>query len=210
MYRLFGAQGSGSAAIEIALQCCGVDYQLINACSWEPGSGREQLRQLNPLLQVPTLVLDDGSVLTESAAILICLGLEFPRSGLLSEDRAERSRQLRSLVYIAANCYAAIGIIDYPERWLPGAGKDSVKQLEDGARLRLYEHWEAFSDMFGAETFGRQERPGASEILACVVSRWSGGREHLRSSRPDFHAALLRIDSQPLVYSVNQRHWPLS
>ena len=42
-----------------------------------------------------------------------------------------RAQALRGLVFIAANCYAAIGVIDYPERWcLPGANAatlDSVR-----------------------------------------------------------------------------------
>ncbi|MFH7468113.1 glutathione S-transferase family protein, partial [Pseudomonas syringae group genomosp. 7] len=76
------------------------------------------LRRVNPLLQVPTLVLTDGSVLTESAAILIHLGLEHPESGLLPGNPALRALAFRALVYITANCYAPLGIIDYPQRWL--------------------------------------------------------------------------------------------
>ncbi|WP_095100780.1 glutathione S-transferase family protein [Pseudomonas sp. Irchel 3A5] len=195
MYTLFGTEGSGSAAIEIALKYCGADYRLVEASSWEEGSGRDELRRINPLLQVPTLVLPDGSVLTESAAILTCLGLEFPASGLLSLNPSERAIQLRGLAYIASNCYAAIGIIDYPERWLPAANKDQLQQLISGARSRLYEHWDTFSDVFEHTAAWRPENPGAVEILACVVTRWAGAREHLRLSRPGFHAALLYIDS---------------
>ncbi|MBC3948409.1 glutathione S-transferase family protein [Pseudomonas folii] len=195
MYTLFGTEGSGSAAIEIALKYCGADYRWVAASSWEEGSGRDELRRINPLLQVPTLVLPDGTVLTESAAILTCLGLEFPASGLLSLNPSERALQLRSLAYIAANCYAAIGIIDYPERWLPAANKGQLQQLISGARSRLYEHWDTFSDVFEHTAAWQPEEPGAVEILACVVTRWADTREHLRLSRPGFHAALLDIDS---------------
>lgn len=68
MYTLFGTEGSGSAAIEIALQRCSVPFTLCGASSWEEGPGKEALRRVNPLMQVPTLVLADGTVLTESAA----------------------------------------------------------------------------------------------------------------------------------------------
>ncbi|MCI3946079.1 glutathione S-transferase [Pseudomonas syringae] len=73
MYTLFGAEKSGSAAIEMALEQCAVSYKQVSACSWEEGPGQEALREANPLLQVSTLVLPDGSVLTESVAILIHL-----------------------------------------------------------------------------------------------------------------------------------------
>lgn len=80
MYELFGAPRTGSAAIEIALECCGVDYRVINT-----EHDRDALLRINPLGQLPTLVLPDGQVLTESAAILIHLGLAFPTSGLLDQ-----------------------------------------------------------------------------------------------------------------------------
>ena len=91
---------------------------------------------MNPLAQIPTLVLPDGSVMTESAAILIHLGLAHPESGLLPAD-AHRAQMLRGLVYIAANCYAAIGIIDYPERWCSDADEDDRKRINAGTRQRL-------------------------------------------------------------------------
>ena len=74
------------------------------------------VRPQNPWLQVPTLVWDDGTVMTESAAILIELGLRYPASSLLPAAPAARAQTLRGLVYIAANCYAMIGVIDFPDR----------------------------------------------------------------------------------------------
>lgn len=112
------------------------------------------------------------------------------------------------MVYIAANCYAAIGVIDFPERWLPDADKALQTTLEQGARLRLHEHWQTFSDLFFTPDTWNPEAPAAVEILASVVTRWSGAREHLRDVRPDFHESLLQIDVHPVVSEVARRHWP--
>ncbi len=79
-------------------------------------AGLDELKRVNPLAQIPTLVLD-GSVLSQSAAILIHLGLAHPESHLIASEPSRRAQQIRGLVYIAANCYAAIGILDFPERW---------------------------------------------------------------------------------------------
>ncbi|KFF82529.1 glutathione S-transferase [Pseudomonas syringae] len=208
MYTLFGTQGSGSAAIEIALRRCSVPFTLSEACGWEEGPGKEALRRVNPMMQVPTLVLADGAVLTESAAILIHLGLEHPDSGLLPGKSAQRAQALRALVYIAANCYAAIGIIDYPQRWLAGSDDGLERLLEAGARTRLHEHWETFADLFGDAGIWCCDAPGAVEILASVVTQWSGAREHLRNTRADFRALLLKVDAEPVVNAVIRRHWP--
>src|SRR6185503_20722460 len=110
MLTLYGTQGSGSAAVEAALAVAGLEARLVDAASWQPSTGLDELKRINPLAQIPTLVLDDGSVLTESAAILIHLGLVHPESGLLAVEPSERAQQIRGLVYVAANCYAGIGI----------------------------------------------------------------------------------------------------
>jgi glutathione S-transferase len=69
MWTLFGSDGSGSAAVEMALQRCGVPYRVQRASTWEPDSAQAALRLVNPMGQIPTLQFDDGQVMTESAAI---------------------------------------------------------------------------------------------------------------------------------------------
>jgi len=209
MYTLYGAQGAGSAMVEIALQWTGRAYEIVPAASWEPGPGLDALSRANPLAQIPTLVRPDGGVLTESAAILIALGLEHPASGLLPEGPAERALAIRGLVWVAANCYAAIGVIDYPERWLPAGADEAAREaLRAGTRARLYGLWEQFADTFPARPFLGGEQPDALDLMACVVSKWSGARAHLARARPAFSELLGRIDRHPKVAEILERHWP--
>jgi len=207
-YTLFGFKGAGSAAVEMALEAAALPYRIVNAASWEPSSALDELRAANPLLQIPTLVLPDGGVLTESAAILLHLGLDSaPPGRLLPADSAARAQAIRGLVYIAANCYSAIGIIDYPQRWTgiaDEAGQEAVKQ---GARKQLHRHWEIFADTFRAKPFFSGEQPGALDFLAVVVSKWSGSRAHLAQHRPAMADALRRIETHDVVAPVFRRHW---
>jgi GST-like protein len=207
-YTLFGFKGAGSAAVEMALEAAALPYRIVNAASWEPSSALDELRAANPLLQIPTLVLPDGGVLTESAAILLHLGLDSaPPGRLLPADSAARAQAIRGLVYIAANCYSAIGIIDYPQRWTgiaDEAGQEAVKQ---GARKQLHRHWEIFADTFPAKPFFSGEQPGALDFLAVVVSKWSGSRAHLAQHRPAMADALRRIETHDVVAPVFRRHW---
>ena len=206
MYQLYGHQNSGAAAIEAALELCDIPYRFIDV---ELSSEAAQtLEKLNRLKQIPTLQLPDGSVLTESAAILIHLGLTFPKSNLLPKLPADRDQAIRGLAYIVSNCYVAIGIIDYPERWLAETDEASRQNLLAGARARLHWSWEVFADQFSGELYLGDEVPGALDVLAAVVSRWAGSREHLRSARPGFFAWLERIDRHPTLAPVFARHWP--
>ncbi|KQN51013.1 glutathione S-transferase [Pseudomonas sp. Leaf48] len=206
MYQLYGHQNSGAAAIEAALELCEIPYRFIDVESSVQAA--QALEKLNPLKQIPTLQLPDGSVLTESAAILIHLGLTFPASGLLPQDPAERDQAIRGMAYIVSNCYAAIGVIDYPERWLSTTDEASRQNLMAGARKRLHWSWDVFADQFSGELYLGGETPGALDVLAAVISRWAGSREHLRSARPGFFAWLERIDRHPVLAPVFARHWP--
>jgi GST-like protein len=212
MYTLYGKQGSGSATTQIALGLCGAPYRSIETASWAPNAAFADLLKVNPLGQVPTLVLPDGRALSESAAILIYLGEAYPESALLPRDPATRAQVVRGLVFIAANCYAAISIIDFPERWCADADDDDpVKErVRAGARARLHRHWEMFADVFPARPFLGGERLGALDIHAAVVSRWSGARAHLAAQRPAFHATLQRIEGEPQVAAAFAQHWPKS
>lgn len=206
-YALFGFENSGSVAIEIALDLCEVEYRFVRCASWEEGASLDELTKVNPLQQIPTLQLPDGSVMTESAAILIHLGLQFPRANLLPQDSSKRAQVLRGLVFIAANCYSAISVIDYPMRWCLNPDEDSNKRVRAGAKQRLHTHWEIFADQFPAEPFLNGDELGALDLLAVIVSRWSGTRKHLQQARPDFYATLERIEKYPAVASVLSRRW---
>ncbi len=205
---LYGSAGSGSAVVEVALEWAGLPCQIVSAAEWQRGAGFEALKKVNPLGQIPTLVLPDGTVLTESAAILIHLGLAHPQSGLLPSAASARALALRALVFIGANCYAAVSVSDYPERWCAEPDDATCARVRRGARVQLYRAWDLFADQFNAEPFLFGAQPTAADLLAAVVSKWSGARAHLTQARPGFLATLQRIDSHPRVAPVFARHWP--
>jgi GST-like protein len=211
MYTLYGSQGSGSASTEAALAVIGAPCRIVETATWERNDAYDDLLKINPLGQIPTLVLDDGTVLSESAAILIHLADAHPQSALLPlAASSARAQALRGLVFIAANCYAAIGIIDYPERWCADPDEPTRERIRAGARARLHRYWEMFADLFPARPYLGGERLGALDILAAVVSKWSGARAHLQQARPALHEALLRVEAHPQVAPVFARHWPAS
>jgi GST-like protein len=179
MLTLYGTRGSGSATIECALRHCQLPYRTVRASEWEADSAQQELAALNPLKQIPTLVLEDKTVLTESAAILIYLGLEHPQSGLLPATASGRAQAIRGLVFIAANCYSAISVSDYPQRWTTAVSKPAQEKVREAARVNLHRHWDIFADQFSASPYLTGKAPGALDYFAAVVSKWSGARQHL-------------------------------
>src|SRR5215216_801401 len=67
---LLGCKGCGNAIVECAFALSGIayDYEEVDYSDGSPT--RPRLLEVNPLGQVPTLVLPDGRVMTESLAML--------------------------------------------------------------------------------------------------------------------------------------------
>lgn len=205
-YTLFGSPGSGSAAIEMALRAAGQAYTVLRVSSWEPESALDALRAANPLMQIPALACPDGAVLTESAAMLMHLGLVHPEAGLLPTEPAARARALRGLVFIAANCYAAVSVSDHPERWTTASSGPAHDKVRQAARANLHRSWEVFADAFGRDPVLAGPPPGALAFLTVVVSQWSGARAHLRTTRPHFHALIEQLSRHPRLAEVLKAH----
>jgi len=110
MYTLYGKKGSGSASAQAALGIIGAPCRIVETASWEQNEAFAELLKLNPLGQIPTLVLPDGSVLTESAAILIHLA---QKSGqFLPQDPQARYLTLEWLMFQIANIGPMYGQAD--------------------------------------------------------------------------------------------------
>ncbi len=60
----------------------------------------DEFQRINPLVKAPTLVLDDGSLLTESSLIIDWAQANSSRRALMPTDRTDYTRALR-LVGIA-------------------------------------------------------------------------------------------------------------
>ena len=203
---LYGSFGSGSAAVEMALRAASVRYKIVRASSWEPDSQYADLLAVNPLGQIPTLRLQDGTVLSESAAILIHLGLTHTDAGLLPSSSSARAIAIRGLVYIAANCYSAVSVSDHPERWTAATSAYSVDRVRAGARRQLHRAWEVFADQFGSNAEFQGGNPGCLAFLSVIVSQWSGTRAHLKQQRPGFLESIKRLEQHPRIEPVLLEH----
>ena len=207
MYKLYGFKGSGSAAIEMALDAVGAAYTKTDVASWDTSTSIRELSAVNPLVQIPALVLPDKTVLTESAAILIYLADAYPSAGIIAQSPLQRARTIQGLIYLVANCYPAVGIIDFPERWTSSKESTELEHLRAGTRNRLNYLWEMFADMFEATPYLSGSQPGILDFLAVTIGRMFKVKDYLAESRPAFHALLTELESHTRLAGVVARHW---
>jgi GST-like protein len=200
MYTLYASLGCGSAAVEAAFALAGVSYSRVEADPWIESSALDALRAINPLAQVPTLVLPDGSVLTESVAILIWLGEQYPDSGLLPAPPAPRAQALRYLVFLAANHYGATSVHDFPERWLRNTSAQEA--LKAGALSRLKSYWSLLERDLRPSPFVLGNAPCALDLLLTTMSHWHPGRQWLAAHCPKLYQASNATITDPRLKTI--------
>ena len=81
-YVVYGAKGSGSVPVEAILTLLGLPYKVVEATVWDGQAEQDKVAGINPMRQIPALVLPSGEVMTESAAILMWLAETYPEAGL--------------------------------------------------------------------------------------------------------------------------------
>lgn len=105
--KLWYSTCTSSTPVHIALEEAGARYDRIEV-SWKQGLHVAELEAVNPLGAVPTLVLDDGRVLTQSLAILEHVADTHPSSLLLAAPGTfERAQTLRWTAFCATDMLRA-------------------------------------------------------------------------------------------------------
>lgn len=194
--KLFGMPRCGSDIVEFQLVWYGFDYELVETGDlFEAPDAADALRQVNPLRQIPTLLLDDGTVMTESAAITLLLADLAANDSLVPPPGSpERASFLRWLVFIVANIYPTYTYVDDPSRFVAveAAQESFVRSVHAYAR-RLYAQLEGEA----SAPWFLGERMSALDIYIAVISRWTPRREWHSQNSPKLTAIFERLEALP-------------
>lgn len=205
--KLYANAGWGSAIVEAQLAWYGIDFELVESGDlFQDAAAREKLAAINPLAQIPTLILDTGEILTESAAITLVLADLTGSDGLVpGSDSPDRSSFLRWLVFIVANIYPTYTYADDPSRFVAqeSARKPFHEAVNAYAR-KLYGHLEDAAD--GPWFLG--ERMSALDIYIGVMTNWRPGKAWHDANSPRLTAIAGRIAQDPAISAVLTRNFP--
>lgn len=154
---------------------------------WSTFGDAEKIRPLNPLLRVPTLVLDDGEVLIESHAILDHLDSLAPAERrMFPAQEPARQRALKIAALATGLGDKAVSLFyekrmhrEVSETWVERCRaqiRDTLAALEADRAARASTWW-----------FG--ERIGHADIAVAVVLRFL----------TDAHPGLVALDACPIL-----------
>jgi glutathione S-transferase len=173
-YRLYNRVGSGGFVAEAALAMADAPYELEELDS-KPGTPLpESFRATNPWRQVPTLVLPDGSTLTETAAILIHIAACFPDKGLAPPPGTpQHAAFLRWMVFTNVNIYEAVLRRSYPSRYT--TDPDSIEATQEAAIARMGDALTVLENAINPGPFLLGETMSVADIYVAMLFVWFRG-----------------------------------
>ncbi len=128
-YTLYNRPGSGGFVVEAALTLAEAPFELVELGS-KPGTPLpEEFKETNPWGQLPTLFLPDGSIMTESSAMLVHIAAAHPEKSLAPPPGTPaHAKFLRWTVFAGVNLYESVARRGYPFRYTDDKdGYDAVR-----------------------------------------------------------------------------------
>ena len=200
--KLMYSPGACSVGIHVLLEEIGKPYeaQLVNLR--EGAQFKPDFTAVNPKSKVPTMVRDDGSVLTEYPAIAFWLASTNPEKKLLPEDVESRTRGIEALDYAVATIHMqGFSRLFRASNYTPNpADEDKVKERGK----EIVEKGYAVLDKALA---GKDYVAGSFSIADTAlfyVEFWGAKRMNMKLP-PNCEAHLNRMLARPAVQRVMQQ-----
>jgi glutathione S-transferase len=163
----------------------------------------EDYRQINPLGYVPALRLDDGTVLTENAAILQYIADAYPEARLAppESDRATRAKLRQWLSFIGTELHKAL--------MMPLLGRDTPPEVKTWVISKYAPRLEYLDRRLAGREFLLDRFSVADAYLATVLNWTQATPEIDLAAYPNVKAYLERMRQRPSVAAALALEVPL-
>ena len=142
--------------------------------------------------------MPDGSVMTESAAIVFMIDDKAPEAGLVPPaGSAERNAFLRWLIFIVAAIYPTHTYGDDPKKWLPGVADPKVlRESTDRHREKLWRQVEANIE---PHPWFLGTRFSALDIYVGAMTHWRPRQEWFAKECPKLAGVAAEVERLPVL-----------
>jgi GST-like protein len=205
---VYGAIGSGSVAVEAALTLIGVPYELAERPPLKDFDAALAFAgRVNPMRQVPALVLPSGELMTESAAILIWLADAYPEARLAPglADSA-RGQFLRWMSFVSSAIYALYWVRDDPSRLV--ADPETQGAIKKRTAERISECWGIMDGQVSPGRYLLGHELSVLDLYVTVVSRWAERRRRFYEVAPGMADVVRRVDADPRLAALWAERFP--
>ena len=191
MLTLYGATGAGSVAPQALLTHLQVPFELklIDFDTNEDQS--DAFLAINPRGQIPVLVLQDRSVLTESLAIMLHIADCHPSAGLSpAMGSTERAQLYRWMSFISTNVYEGLLRVLYPDMYTTSSDLDG---LVESADQYLHAAFGILNQSLSQSPWLVGERTGIIDIYLAMLLTWYPDQPKLYELYPNLRQTLEQV-----------------
>lgn len=205
MFKLYWAPRTGAFAPEATLLEVGAAFEAVRVDTRNDEQRSEHYRRLNPVGQIPTLLLPDGTVMTESLAMCLWLAECFPAAGLMPEaGGSERARLLRWLVFSVCNIYESDLRYSYAARYTSDAtGGDGLRAA---ALSRMNDGFAMLDDALGEGPYLLGERYSVADPYIVMLTCWHPDTPGLLSRLPNLARLCAIVRRRPAIADALGRY----
>ena len=193
--KLYYSPGACSLASHIALYETGLPFetdQIIKTTKMTVGG--ENFMHLNPKGYVPAIKLNDGSVLTEGAAVLQYIADQNPDSGLAPKaGTMERYRLQEWLTFISSEIHKSFS---------PMFNKDATEDVKTIARNNLIRRLGFVETQLANKPYLMGDHFTVADAYLFVVANWSNHAGFDLGPFPRIKEYMARIAARPAVQAA--------
>lgn len=202
--RFFDSKGSGGSCVRATLALIDAPVEIIEIENLERETQKDWFLAINPRGEVPTLVLDDGSVLTESAATLLCLANMHPEADISPAlSSSAHFQMIRWLNFAAVNIYEAYLRRDFPELYTTG----DPEPVREATRDHLDRHWELMNEISSTGPWFMGRQFSVLDIYLWMLVQWEGDDDHMRKHFPRIANIAQKVKMRPEIKPVHEYHF---
>lgn len=206
MYKLYWSPKTGAFAPQAVLEEVGAEYDRIVVDTDSGAHQRSDFLAINPRGQVPALVLPDGSVMTESAAMVLHIADRHQDVGLLPAiGDPVRAQVYRWLFFFVANLYEADLRYYYSDRYTtdpnctPGIKETALRDFE--------RYLEMTERAIGDGPYLLGERYTVADIYLVMVTYWHPMPAEVLDRCATLSTLCQRVQARPAIQRVWAQHY---
>ncbi|KAJ3341702.1 phosphoglycerate kinase [Gonapodya sp. JEL0774] len=193
----------GAFAVEAALELSGAQFEKVLVDVEKQENFSDDFKALNPMKQIPTLKLPDGSIvgaMTESAAILLYLAEVYPNRKLLPVSGAGRPLALRILFFLAANLY------ETEKRYTSSSDSSEIENVKTAA-VKRFETLLAVNETMFKGPYALGDEFSVLDVYVYMLLSWyPGGVQKVLDGFPKQKQIFEKVDVMPLVTKLKETY----
>lgn len=199
--KLFYSPGACSMAVHIALNWVNAEFELE-----KPDIQSDAYASINPMRQIPILILDDGTALSQCNAILRFIADKYPEAAIGGEQDAVSQYEInRWLSFVATDLHRSHAPYFFQPRFIIDGDEDEHVRIKQAAENHIGTLLTRCDEWLSGRDYCAGDAVSIADAYAFTVFRWSRKMARPAYDYPNIRLYMDRVKQNPGVALAMQR-----